>query len=413
VLLAVVSILVSGACSSQDQPSSTPRTRAPSVSTEGPSSSTPATTPPSQDPEGFDFANAVIFPEITVDDIALTDTVALTMTSQGVIGRSLPDLKVVYTLPTPRGDFTDLEVDEAAGTGLVVATELTAGVGTQGGTDTYTVTEFALSDGRVIRAANVDLKQDTRAGDTGTTARIVGLVGDHVILDSRPDTVAPDDIVGDAAARHTTVVADLSNPADVWSTRPAAVLTATEDVVVVRTGTATRPGEVEALAVDGGGLLWSALPDTKSARLVGVDGETVVITRSEQPTDRSTVVRLSLQDGTVRGTRPTFSWVWTCSETSHPIAVCNVLGRPVLIGWDLEAHKAAWRLPDRSRLAPQVSTVLRDRAYGLLAQHGVVLDALTGAELANDTGAAPSEVSVWGGLTILGDQAVFQPVLPG
>ena len=61
----------------------------------------------------------------------------------------------------------------------------------------------------------------------------------------------------------------------------------------------------------------------------------------------------------------------------------------------------------------QVSTVLRDRAYGLLAQHGVVLDALTGAELANDTGAAPSEVSVWGGLTILGDQAVFQPVLAG
>ena len=44
-----------------------------------------------------------------------------------MIGRSLPDLKVAYTLPAPRGDFTDLEVDEAAGTGLVVATELTAG----------------------------------------------------------------------------------------------------------------------------------------------------------------------------------------------------------------------------------------------------------------------------------------------
>jgi hypothetical protein len=355
----------------------------------------------------------VTFPEITVDDIALTDTVALTMTSQGVIGRSLPDLQVVYTLPAPRGDFTDLEVDEAAGTGLVVATELTPGVGTQGGTDTYTVTEFALGDGRTIRTADVELRQDTKAGDTGTSARIVALVGDRVVLDSQPDSVAPGDVVAEATSRHTTVVANLNDSADVWSARPAAVLTATEDVVVVRSGTATRPGEIEALAADGGDLLWSALPDTKSARLVGVDADQVVITRSEQATDRSTVVELSLEDGTVRGTKPTFSWVWTCSETSRPLAVCNILGRPVVVGWDLDANKAAWRLPDRSRLAPQVTTVLRDRAYGLLAQHGVVLDALTGAELADDTGAAPSDVSVWGGLTILGDQAVFQPVLPG
>ena len=36
----------------------------------------------------------------------------------------------------------------------------------------------------MIRAADVDLKQDTKAGDTGTTARIVGLVGDRVVLDS-------------------------------------------------------------------------------------------------------------------------------------------------------------------------------------------------------------------------------------
>ena len=282
--------------------------------TAGPSSSAPAPDPPSRDPDHFDFVNAVTLPEIAVKDIALTDTVALTMTPQSVIGRSLPDLNVVYTIPAPRGDFTDLEVDETAGTGLVVAADLTAGVGTQGGTDTYAVTEFALSDGRVIRTADVEVRQDTKAGGTGTTARIVAVVGDRVVLDSKPDTVAPDDVVGDAAARHTTVVADLRDPADVWFARPAAVLTATEDVVVVRTGTATRPGEIEALGVEGGGLLWSALPDTKSARLVGVDDDKVVITRSEQQTDRSTVVGLSLQDGTVRGTRPTFSWVWTCSR---------------------------------------------------------------------------------------------------
>jgi hypothetical protein len=207
------------------------------------------------------------------------------------------------------------------------------------------------------------------------------------------------------------VVADLSDPTDVWIARPAAALTATEDVVVVRTGTATRPGEIEALTVDGGGLVWSALPDTKSARLVGVDADKVVIARSEHPSDRSTVVGLTLLDGAVRGTRPTFSWVWTCYETSRSMAVCNILGRPVLIGWDIGTNKSAWRLPDRDRLAPSVSTVSGDRAYGLLAQHGVVLDALTGTELASDTGAAPSEVSVWGGLTILDDQAVFQPVL--
>ena len=421
VVLSVSSLI--GACS--DDPAPAPGTRSPSVDASatdpasspagGPSTTSPAPTRPEGDPDRFDVVGSTTFPEVGVRDIGLTDDVALTLTSLEVTGRALPALTTSFTLPAPPGSaFTDLDVEDG-GPGVVVATGVAPGRGTRVGHDTFTVTEFDPTTGETGRTASVRVEQDPLAGNPGSTgvrARIVAAGDRYVVLDYLSAAVPVGDLLGESTARHTAVVVDLDDAGDepAWSERPATALTTARGLVVVKTGTARKGGQLRALALADGTLRWSALSGTKSARLVGAGPTRVVVTRLAVADDDATVVGLSLADGSVEARRPTSSWIWTCFESSRPVALCNVLGRPVLVAWDLEQGEPAWRLPDRRRFGPTLSTVVRDRAYGILGQEGVVLDAATGRELSANTGAAPTEVSVWGGLSLLGDRAVFQPV---
>ena len=331
-----------GACS--DEPAPAPGTRSPSDVTSaagpaesssagGPSTTSPAPARPEGDPDRFDVAASTTFTEVDVRDIGLTDDVALTMTGLEVTGRALPALTASFTLPAPPGSaFTDLDV-EGSGPGVVVATGLVPGRGTRVGHDTFTVTEFDPNTGEAGRTASVRVEQDPLSGapgSTGVRARIVAVGDRYVVLDALSSAVSAGDLLGEATARHTAVVVDLDDTGDApaWSERPATALTEARGLVVVKTGTARKGGQLRALALADGSLRWSALSGTKSARLVGAGPTRVVVTRLAVADDDATVVGLSLADGSIKARRPTSSWIWTCFETSRPVALCNVVGSP-------------------------------------------------------------------------------------
>lgn len=380
------------------------------TSSQSANATSPAATPtskPRRDPVKFAMTGSTTFSEVDVRKTAMTDSVVVTMTPKRLVGRNLPDLATRFEAPAKSGDFTDFWISTVSNTAISIAVTAKAGPGTRAGSTSYAVTRYDLKTGQVLKSATVETKQDPLVGATPTTARVVGAAGDVVILDSWA-AASPSDAFASASARHTTLAVDLGRGEVAWSARPAHALAMSGNAVIVNTGTAKAPGVIRALLVKNGSTKWSALNRVGSAAPVGIQGNRMIVTTARPSGKGAAVNRLSLRDGAVGRQRPTNSWNWTCFDTSRAIAVCTVVGSNQVLGWDLNRNAAVWRLPTSRRFAPAVSTVESDVVYGQANGQGVALNALTGKDLATNTGSVPTHVSVWGAVSLLDGQAIFQ-----
>lgn len=408
---ALATMLTAAACSSDgsDEPRSRTPAEAPSQTSSPSPSSTPPLAPPTVVPLKFDVANQTTFPEVDVRDIAITDATAWTLTPERITARSLPALRKSYELTAGDGAFVDLWVEGGGDTAVAVEISHAPGRGTSVGSDTYTVRRFHRGSGAVTNEVSVEVAQNAASGPAPASARVAGISGEVVVLDVWATNGLAGDAFAEAVARHGTVAVDLAAGKLAWLARPARPLDVLDQQVIVNTGRVEKSGRIESLAPDTGLVRWTALPGTTSAALVGTSGDRLTVTRS-QPNNRTAVASLSLNDGATTSIRPTKSWNWSCFDTGTSTSLCTVVGKTRVFGWNLDRGVREWRLPTQTRFAPAVSTVHRDAVYGLLGGvRGVVLDALTGVDLAEDSGAAPSRVSNRGGLSIVEGQAVYQP----
>lgn len=362
-----------------------------------------ATADPTAMPTLFLQDATAAFPEEDVIDAAVGTDVVLTMTAGRVVARSLPDLDTAYSLTSDDGSFTDLWVDEQARTGYTLEVRTEAGTGTEVGTQRYVVQRFDLETGEISEAAIGDVDQDPRAPAEDATGEIAAVTDDTVVIDSS---------VPNSSAAHTAVAMDMSAEDVAWTARPAQVLTATTDAVVVDTGTPDEAGRIRALTLTRGLTRWSALPGTLGARAIGTTDDAVLVVRNDEVFTQPTITSLDLATGAAGKPRITDAWDWDCSPASD-IAVCTI-GKPdqpggaQVVGWDLARNRQVWELPTDDRFAPIVSTVTRGLVYGLLdSGQGVVLDAADGRDIAADTGAGPIGVNYYGGVIVYSGRALF------
>lgn len=358
-------------------------------------------------PTAFLGDESITFPEEDVLHAATGDDVVLTQSASVVTARSLPELESTYELTSSDGEFTDLRVDAQQGVGYTLEVQTDSGDGTRVGLDQYTLQRFDLATGEVSEVAIGTIAQDSLNSANDVTARIVAIQGDVVVVDSW---------VPDTDGAHTTIALDLAREALAWRARPAKVLTVTPDVVVLDTGTPDSVGRVEARELDHGLRRWSALPGTLGASGIGATAGSVLVARDDNVFPDPSITRLSLATGKVIGKpRTTDSWDWSCTDTSVAIAVCTLADgqrsrSDRLVGWDLERNEAAWQLPTGTRFAPIVTLVAHDLIWGLLdSGQGVVLDGVTGEDVAGDTGAGPVAVNDYGGVVLYAGRAIFLP----
>lgn len=370
--------------------------------------STPMTAAePTALPTAFLGSQSITFPEENVLHAATGDDVVLTQTRSLVTARSLPDLETTYELTSSDGEFADLRVDAEQGVGYSLEVLTDPGDGTRVGQNTYTLQRFDLETGEISEVAIGSIAQDPLSSANDVTAKIAALEGDIVLIDSW---------VPDADGAHTTIALDLAREALAWRARPATVLTATSDLAVINTGAPDSPGRVEARDLVHGLRLWSALPDTLGASGIGTTDDSVLIARDDNVFPDPSITRLDLDTGKVLGKpRTTDAWDWSCPNTSAAIVACTLADgqrskSDRLVGWDLTRNRAAWQLPTSTRFAPIVTLVAHDLIWGLLdSGQGVVLDAITGADVASDTGAGPVAVNDYGGVILYASQAIFLP----
>lgn len=366
-------------------------------------SSTAAPAPserPTAVPTAFDNPGATTLPEEDVRKVLAGDDTVISLTPGSVIGRALPGLETTYTLTSTGGQFTDGTADRDLDQGIVLEAANEAGNGTFIGEDTFTLTRFDLTSGEVLDVATAVLPQDPEGEALPATARIAGVAGDVVVIES---------VVGETGSRATLAV-DLELDDVLWRERPARTIAVTGDVAIVNTGRAQEPGAIDAVDLQSGDRVWRALRGTVDASAIGSTTDTVTVVRDLGVGSNPQIVPIDLATGDEGAPTPTDRWNWACTETSDRIAVCTMADDDDVVGWDLEAGRAAWSLPTSERFAPLVTLVQDDLVYGLLDSGvGVVLDARTGADVADDTGAGPVAVNAWGGALLYQQVAVFLP----
>lgn len=358
-------------------------------------------------PTAFDNPGAVTFEETDVSEAWAGGDQVLTLAPDAVRSRVLPALEVDWRFSSGGGELTDLLVDAEAGVVAVVQVEREAGEGTAVGDDTVTVTTVDLESGESLESAVVEVPRDPEAGAAEVSVRLVGLDDDRALVD-----VASAD-----GAVATAIAFDLTDGEALWARPRSEALALTDDTAVLGTWSDTQAGAVVAVDVDSGAERWAALEGTRAGSVVGVAGggagSVTVATTSdpEAADDAATVTQLALADGEAGEPTPVRGWDWSCSPTDVTDAVvCTVADQKVVIGWDLDAARATWQLPDEGRFAPVVTAVEDDLVYGLLDTGvGVVLDAATGEDVAADTGAGPVAVDRWGGVVLYQARAVLFP----
>ncbi|SDC97402.1 hypothetical protein SAMN05421872_10582 [Nocardioides lianchengensis] len=355
---------------------------------------------PTAVPTAFNSPGSTTFAETGVLAVGAGEDTVITVSAGSAIGRVLPSLKSAYTLTTTDGQFTDLEVDRAAGVGILLEAANEAGSGTYIGEDTFTITRFDLQSGELLDVATAVLPQDPEGEALPATARIAGVTGDVVVIETA---------VGQTGSRAALAV-DIELDDVLWRQRPARVLDVTDDVVVLNTGLAQRPGAVEAVGLESGDPEWRSLRGTVDATAIGHTDDAVTVVRSLGAGTEPAIVPLDLETGEPGAPTETARWNWACGATSGTVRVCTMADDDDVVGWDLETGEPAWSLPDEERFAPLVTLVQDDLVYGILDSGvGVVLNARTGADVASDTGAGPVAVNDWGGVLLYQDVAVFLP----
>lgn len=351
----------------------------------------------------FNNPDATTFDEEGVIDAAAGEDVVVTVTAASAIGRALPSLDPTYTISASGGQLTDLHVDAESGTGYLLESANEAGSGTFIGEDSFTLTRFDLHSGESLDVATAVMPQDPQGDALPASARIVGIAGDVVVVEA---------VVGDGAP--ATAAIDIELDDVLWRERPARALVVAADRVLVGTGRSGSPGAVKALDLATGDELWRSLRGSVVASGVGATEDTATVVWARSALGPGQVVPLDLETGAPGKATPMNRSNWNCRPTSDVIAVCTLAEDDDVVGWDLAADRAAWSLPTQERFAPLVTTVQHDLVYGYLDSGiGVVLDALTGEDVASNTGAGPVAVNAWGGVVLYQGKAVFMPTFPG
>lgn len=404
--------LVAG-CSSSEDPEPDPATLPSATGESGPSvsetsgsgspsgSATPRASPADGPVVAFDPAGQTTFEETDVRDVATGTDTLLTLTGDTLRARSLPALEEAWTAVSDTGSFADLWARPGSRWGYTLEVRTVAGTGTKVGYDEITVRRFDLASGREDGKASTRVPQDPRGSSGPATGRIVSVQGSRVVVDSA---------VADSGAVHATAVLDPAAGRTAWKSRGAEALVATRRVVVVNTGTPDAAGSVDARDLATGKRRWTALPGTLAASAVGADARSVVVARDDNVFAEHSLTSLSLRTGRAGATQVTTDAEWSCDPASSSVAVCTLPEADQVVGWNLRRNRARWTLPTASRFAPTVTLVQDKLVYGLLdSGAGVVLRAITGADVKDSGGAAPKAVNAWGGVVHYGDRAIFVP----
>lgn len=404
--------LVAG-CTSGEDPEPDPATLPSATGESGPADDDPSgsaspsgtATPTDQPADGpvvaFDPAGQTTFDETDVRDVATGTDSVLTLTGSTLRARSLPALGEAWTAVSDTGSFADLWARPGSRWGYTLEVRTVPGTGTRVGYDEVTVRRFEVGTGREDGRASTRVPQDPRGSSGPATGRIVAVQGSRVVVDS---AVAGSDSV------HATVVLEPGADRTAWKSRGAEALLATRRLVVVSTGTPDAAGSVEARDLATGKRRWSALPGTLAASAVGADSRSVVIARDDNVFAEHSLTALSLRTGRAGDTQVTTDAEWSCDPASRSVAVCSLPDGEQVVGWNLRRNRARWTLPTETRFAPIVTLVQDGLVYGLLdSGAGVVLRAITGADVKDSGGAAPKAVNAWGGVVHYGDRAIFVP----
>ncbi len=408
----VVLALAAGGCTSDDAESEPPARPAAAGASPSPS---PVTYEPA--PGGvarsFDKSRELAFPEEGVVDAAMPPGQVLTATATTLLTRSFPDLGEAWRAEPEGGQYVDLRVEQDAGRAYTLAIESAPGSGTEIGSDTYHVARIDLASGEVEATASGNLRQSGKGGSQAAYGQIAGVVGDTVLVNS----ISPPGQAGQETAPPTSLALDLGGADSrvddlAWRLRDAAVLWAGDEAILVSTANTDRPGDLFAVRPGSGKRRFTIAEYLTSAALVGVRGGTITVATTDGLHNVSQVARFSLRTGrAVKPSKPRTvgTSVFTCSPANRWIAACSV-GDGTLVGWHLTKNRPSWELPTGRRFAPHVTEVKDGLLFGNLDDGtGVVLDARTGQDVTPSSGAAPTDVNEYGGLTLYLGLAVFSP----
>lgn len=411
---AALALIVSG-CTSDDSDPVGPATAAASATTSAAGASPSAEA--SYEPVGgglassFDRSREVTFPESGVVDAAMPPGQVLTAIGTTLLARSFPDLAEAWQAEAEGGQYVDLRVDEDAGLVYTLAIESTPGSGTKIGSDTYLVARLDLATGETEATASGTLKQNAKGRSQAAYGQIAGVSGDTVLVNS----LLPPQQAGQALDPPTAIALDLDSSKKsslAWRKNDASVLWADDDTILVSTARTGRPGDVYAAKPGSGKRRFRVAAYLTSAAVVGTQGRTLTLATTDGLFNISQLARFSLRTGKpIKGSKPrtVTTSASTCSPANRWIAACSV-GDGTLVGWHLAKNRQVWKLPTGKRFAPHVTAVKGGLLFGNLDDGtGVVLDARTGADITPSSGAAPSDVNEYGGLTLYLGLAVFSP----
>jgi hypothetical protein len=349
-----------------------------------------------------------------VREVAISDTTALVMTPQKVVGRTLPGLELAFEVPAAAGNITDIEVAEDGESVYVVEVGTQPGAGTELGVVVVTLRQVDLDSGDVEDLASTQLPQDQFTGAAASTGVFAGVEDDVAVVDLWSGASGGLNPFEKALARHRTLALDVTAGDLAWSADAARPVAVRPGVVVVNTGRPRAPGALRGLALADGAERWQALPSTSQATLVGGDDDAVVVATAGVGRGRGRAHRIDVASGrTGAPSDRVLPWNLTCWPTSERgQVVCAPTGAYTVFGWDLGRNALAWRLPRPGHVGALATDVYDDVVYGQLADgRAVTVDALTGEDIGDTTTGSAQVVGLWGGVSIVDGQAVFVPAV--
>ncbi|MCB0906733.1 MAG: hypothetical protein KDB63_06395 [Nocardioidaceae bacterium] len=389
-----------GASPADEEPSSESSSAEPTSSespTESPTDSPTGT--PSGGTGRFDPSLSVTVTRNPVFRTFTTDDQLFTMDRDGVASHALPDVREDYVIVPPAGYAPiDTAFDAEAGVGVLMASRVVGGSGTTAGRTSFDLTGFALDSGDPEGHARVSVRESTLAGASPPVARIRGMAGQVMIVDSW--------VAVGTTKIHTALGVDLSTGEVVWR-RAGQALAGTGRVALVSTGTPGAAGAILGLAPATGEVRWSTLDGTQAAALVGVTDRRAIVVRLGG-FGSTTIVPIDLRTGAAGRPRQGTTVEWNCRMSTPTVAVC-LLPQGVVVGWGMVHNRQLWALPTKARYAPTVTLVARGELWGTLQDGWVSLDSRTGADLASGTGGTPLAVNAFGALFRTDIGAVWLP----
>ena len=407
-LVVALVCLAAGGCALVSSPSDETSTSASPESTESTASAGAQESPeqddaesidPSSYPTAFDADAMTVLPEKPVYDAVVVGARVVTMTLNRISARTLPDLDTAWQM-TPTGFFVD--IDERDEQLYALDLRVIEGTGTSAGRLAMTLSRVSPSTGTVLGEVTWEKRQDVQtSGDP--VVKIVEIEDDIVLVESSSS---------EEDSRVTLTAVDMASGDELWTRRPGTFVAAEDGVVVTSTETSSASGSLVALDTESGRRLWTGPRDLAAVSGVGVHDSVLTVVTESTGAASPTLLRVSMDDGTVKARERTRFVDWTCHPAEDSVVVCSLPGERA-VGHDLATGRDLWQLPTSGRYGVWVSSVRGPHVYGFTSgARSVVLDAATGKDVTESAGAAPVSSNGYGGIIFYGGQAIFYPAAP-